>query len=77
LHARHSWKATKNVGKLLSEAGKCRARTALILGPEMAEGAVAIKNLDGGAQQVVPLAQVVATLLSMTSANTSTMSKHD
>ena len=77
LHARHSWKATKNVGKLLSEAGKCRARTALILGAEMAEGAVAIKNLDGGAQQVVPLAQVVATLLSMTGANTSTMSKHD
>ena len=77
LHARHSWKATKNVGKLLSDAGKCRARSALILGAEMAEGAVAIKDLDGGGQRVVPLEEVVATLLAMTGANTSTVSKHD
>jgi histidyl-tRNA synthetase len=75
LHARHSWKATKNVGKLLSDAGKCRARSALILGAEMADGAVAIKDLDGGGQRIVPLEEVVATLLAMTTANTSTPSK--
>ena len=75
LHARHSWKATKNVGKLLSDAGKCRSRSALILGAEMADGAVAIKDLDGGGQRVVPLEEVVATLLAMTTANTSTPSK--
>jgi histidyl-tRNA synthetase len=69
LHARHSWKATKNVGKLLSEAGKYRSRTALILGAEMADGAVAIKDLDCGGQRVVPLADVVATLNAMKIAN--------
>ena len=73
LHARHSWKATKNVGKLLSEAGKFRSRAALILGAEMADGAVAIKDLDGGGQRVVPLADVVATLNAMKIANTASL----
>jgi histidyl-tRNA synthetase len=73
LHARHSWKATKNVGKLLSEAGKYRSRAALILGAEMADGAVAIKDLDGGGQRVVPLADVVATLNAMKIANTASL----
>ncbi|MCE9620485.1 MAG: histidine--tRNA ligase [Planctomycetes bacterium] len=62
LHVRYSWKATKNIGKLLSEAGKCRAKRAVILGSELAEGAVAIKDLDGGGQRVVPLKEVAAAL---------------
>ncbi|MEY4118434.1 MAG: Histidine--tRNA ligase [Planctomycetota bacterium] len=59
LHARTSSKATKNVGKLLGDAGKARARLAVILGAELAEGNVALKNLDAGSQQVVPLAGLV------------------
>jgi histidyl-tRNA synthetase len=62
LHARASWKATRNVGKLLGDAAKARARFAVILGAELAQGAVALKDLDGGAQELVPLAQVAARL---------------
>ncbi|MFM1804279.1 MAG: Histidine--tRNA ligase [Planctomycetota bacterium] len=58
LHARTSARATRNVGKLLGDAGKARARFAVILGAELAEGSVAVKNLDAGEQQVVPLAGV-------------------
>ena len=50
IHARRSYKSTRNVGKLLSEAGKCGARTAVILDQGIAEGAVSLKDLDGGAQ---------------------------
>ena len=39
--------------------GKARARFAVILGAEMAEGAVTVKDLDGGSQVKVPLADVV------------------
>ncbi len=55
LHVRTSSKATRNVGKLLGDAGKNRARTAVILGNELAEGSVALKNLDAGSQLVTPL----------------------
>ncbi|MEY2715459.1 MAG: Anticodon binding domain, partial [Planctomycetota bacterium] len=47
------------VGKLLGDAGKARARLAVILGAELAEGNVALKNLDAGSQQVVPLASLI------------------
>ena len=56
LHTRSSSKTTKNVGKLLGDAGKARARFAVILGNELAGGNVALKNLDAGSQAVVPLA---------------------
>jgi histidyl-tRNA synthetase len=50
LHVRHSSRATRNVGKLLGEAAKVRARCAVILGDELAQGNVAVKNLDSGEQ---------------------------
>jgi len=59
LHARSSWKATRNIGKLLGDAGKARARFAVILGTELAEGAVTVKDLQGGEQIKLPLAEVV------------------
>jgi histidyl-tRNA synthetase len=58
-HVRTSAKATKNVGKLLGDAGKARARAALILGAELSDGHVALKDLDAGSQRLVPLASVV------------------
>jgi histidyl-tRNA synthetase len=64
LHARSNWKATRNVGKLLGDAAKARARFAVILGAELAEGAVVVKDLDGGAQQKVALAAAVAQIAS-------------
>ncbi len=56
LHARASAKATKNIGKLLQEAGKCGARFAAII--ENAES-VTLKNLQTG-EQASPVA--IATL---------------
>ncbi len=50
LHVRHSSRATHNVGKLLGEAGKLRARCAVILGDELAQGHVVVKDLDSGEQ---------------------------
>ena len=37
-----------------------RARFAVILGAELADGNVSLKDLDAGAQQVVPLAGIDA-----------------
>jgi len=48
LHARRSFRATRNVGKLLKDAERAHARCAVILEDS---GSATIKNLDTGAQQ--------------------------
>jgi histidyl-tRNA synthetase len=58
LHARSNWKATRHVGKLLGDAAKARARFAIILGAELAEGAVSVKDLDGGSQERVAMTEL-------------------
>ncbi len=50
LHVRHSSRATRNVGKLLGEAARARARCAVILGDELDQGNVVVKDLDSGEQ---------------------------
>lgn len=56
LHARHSYKATRNIGKLLKEASDVHARFAAII--ESAEHCT-LKNLTTGEQwQNVPLSEV-------------------
>lgn len=55
VHARHSYKSTKNIGKLLQEASGCLARYAAIV--ESAEE-VTLKNLDTQAQRRVPMGEV-------------------
>jgi histidyl-tRNA synthetase len=62
LHVRHSYRSTRNVGKLLGEAGKAFARTAIILGEELAAGRVALKDLDGGEQREVALDELETVL---------------
>lgn len=62
LHVRHSYKATRNVGKQLSEAGKHRARFAVILGAELEQGSVALKDLDANSQSVVEIARLADAL---------------
>ncbi|MDP7030333.1 MAG: histidine--tRNA ligase [Phycisphaerales bacterium] len=62
LHTRHTWKATRNIGKQLKEAAANRARTAVILGDELKGGAVVVKDLDSGEQHDVPLADLPAWL---------------
>ncbi len=54
-HVRHTYRATRNVGKLLGEADKLRSRTAIILGDELMEGRVVLKDLEGGEQREVAL----------------------
>ncbi len=52
LHARHTYKTTKNVGKLLKEAGDQHARAALIIeSPE----SITLKDLASGEQQQGPI----------------------
>jgi len=58
LHARRSYKATKNVGKLLGEANACHARFAVIL--ESGEHC-SLKNLETGEQTPdLPLSEIGA-----------------
>ena len=64
IHARRSHKSTRNLGKLLSEATKLHARHAVVLGDELADGMVILKDLDGGTQQEVLLEELPSTLLS-------------
>ncbi|MCH2161148.1 MAG: histidine--tRNA ligase [Phycisphaerales bacterium] len=62
IHARRSYRATRNVGKLLGEAAKSGARSAVILGREFEAGEVTIKDLESGEQHVVPRAEVLGHL---------------
>ena len=62
LHVRHSYKATRNVGKLLGEAGKVGARKAAILGRELENGHVTVKDLDAGTQNEISLNDLASTL---------------
>jgi histidyl-tRNA synthetase len=61
-HVRHSYRATKNVGKLLGEASKARARVAVILGKELEAGNVVVKDLESGEQREIALAELSTAL---------------
>lgn len=62
LHARHSYKATRNTGKLLKEANTLGAHSALLL--EDVGQAAKIKHLrgDGGQSETMPLERAVEQL---------------
>ena len=62
MHVRHSYKATRNVGKLLADASKQRARFAVILGAELAAGQVQLKDLVSGEQRTVAVGELVRLL---------------
>jgi histidyl-tRNA synthetase len=59
LHARKSYKATKNIGKLLKDAGDLHSRYAVII--ESATEAT-LKNLDTGTQDRMPIERVITTI---------------
>jgi histidyl-tRNA synthetase len=52
--------STRKLGKQLEAAAKAGARWAVIVGEELAEGLVALKDLDSGAQNTLPLGDVPA-----------------
>ena len=58
VHTRISYRASRNVGKLLKEAATARARFAVILDDGIDGGVVALKDLDSGAQTEAPLGEV-------------------
>jgi histidyl-tRNA synthetase len=65
MHARRSYKATKNVGKLLADANGCHARFAVIIeryepaSGQALEGHATLKDLDTQAQhEHVPLTEI-------------------
>jgi histidyl-tRNA synthetase len=62
LHVRHTHKATRNVGKQLREASSCKARFVLILGDELSDGQVVLKDLDSGSQSTLPIADIVVAI---------------
>lgn len=62
VHARRSYRSTRNVGKLLGEASKAGAGTAIILGAELEDGLVQVKDLAGGEQRSEPLDGLVERL---------------
>jgi len=59
VHARFTYKTTRNVGKLLKEAANTRARYALILDDNAASGQGQLKNLESGDQRDIALGDVV------------------
>jgi histidyl-tRNA synthetase len=59
LHARHTYKTTRNVGKLLKEAAESGTRAAVII---ESGTAVTVKDLRTGQQGPAPLEGLVATL---------------
>lgn len=62
LHARTSVKTTRNVGKLLAEASKNRARFAAILSDEGLDGSIELKDLESGEQRPVASGELAALL---------------
>ena len=60
LHTRMTYRATRNVGKLLTEAAKTNTRFAVILGEELASGNVVIKDMDSGEQTEIALDDIVS-----------------
>ncbi len=61
-HVRHTHKATRNIGKQLREASGCNARHVLILGDELQQGDVTLKNLATGDQSIMPLADIAVAI---------------
>jgi len=53
IHARFSYKTTRNVGKLLKDATSTGARFAVILDDQAAQGRAALKDLKSGEQREV------------------------
>lgn len=63
IHARFSYKSTRNLGKLIKDAATVRARYALILDDAAAAAGVAqLKNLESGDQSEVALSALPAQL---------------
>lgn len=59
LHARFSYKTTRNLGRLMKDASASRAVNALILDDGVSKGVALVKNLESGEQQEVKVGGLV------------------
>ena len=55
-----TYRATRNVGKLLTEAAKTNTRFTVILGEELEQGNVVIKDMDSGDQSEIALCDIIS-----------------
>lgn len=62
LHARRSWKSTRNVGKLLAEAGKNNARFAIVLDDGVQSQEATLKDLQSTEQRTIAIADIAETI---------------
>ncbi|MCC7406764.1 MAG: ATP phosphoribosyltransferase regulatory subunit, partial [Phycisphaeraceae bacterium] len=62
VHARFSYKTSRNLGKLLKEASAARARVAVILDDSVTQGRVSVKDLGTGEQREVAMADLASAL---------------
>ena len=58
VHARFSYKSTRQVGKLMKDADACGARHTLLLDDRMEQGLVSLKHMASGTQDDLPLGAV-------------------
>lgn len=63
IHTRRSYKTTKNVGKLMKEASAVNAQYVVILGEELEQGEVVVKNMQDGYQFQVVVTQLAENIL--------------
>lgn len=59
IHARISYKTTRNIGKLMKDATSVRSRFVMIVGDQ---GSLELKNLETGDQETLPLSGVIEVL---------------
>ena len=69
IHARRSYRSTRNVGKLLGDASKAGARSAVILGARTEEGMVDLKDLGGGVQETVLVSDLISKIVELRALN--------
>jgi len=63
LHTRRTYRTTKNVGKLLKEASSARARYTVILGRELEQNQVIVKDMTHNEQIEVPVEKIAEQIL--------------
>lgn len=62
LHARFSYKTTRNMGKLMKDASNAKAKFAVILGEELKDGNVVVKNLETSEQKQCSVGELLDTV---------------
>ncbi|MBC22321.1 MAG: histidine--tRNA ligase [Phycisphaerae bacterium] len=68
LHARRSYKSTRNVGKLLADADRCGARFTVLVSSDEPEGSVVLRDMQSKNQESISIDQLAGCIRSRLSA---------